>query len=291
MTTTAQPVTRVSAGIDPRGPQFTAGVTAVVLAVVLLLPSPVRPAADRGPGRAVRDRRRPAASSARRTRGCSARSCGRGSAPPTSSRTRHRRGSPRRVGLVFARSALVGFAAGVTLLGQVAIGLALVAALLNAVFGFCLGCEMYLLIKRLRLNRRPEQPHDTQQREGTAMTRESSLVSAQWVEDHLDDPKVVLVEVDEDTTAYDKGHIKGAIKLDWTTDLQDQVRRDFVNKAAVRGAALGAAASPTTTPSCSTAATTTGSPPTPTGTSSSTATRTSSCSTAAARSGSSTPAS
>ena len=42
---------------------------------------------------------------------------------------------------------------------------------------------------------------------------------------------MVLVEVDEDTTAYDKGHIKGAIKLDWTTDLQDQVRRDFVSKA------------------------------------------------------------
>jgi thiosulfate/3-mercaptopyruvate sulfurtransferase len=62
------------------------------------------------------------------------------------------------------------------------------------------------------------------------MTRESSLVTAQWVEEHLDDPKVVLIEVDEDTTAYDKGHIKGAIKLDWTTDLQDQVRRDFVNK-------------------------------------------------------------
>ena len=62
------------------------------------------------------------------------------------------------------------------------------------------------------------------------MTRENSLVSAQWVEDHLNDPSVVLVEVDEDTTAYDKGHIKGAIKLDWTTDLQDQVRRDFVSK-------------------------------------------------------------
>src|SRR6201991_3315355 len=62
------------------------------------------------------------------------------------------------------------------------------------------------------------------------MTRESSLVTAQWVEEHLDDPKVVLIEVDEDTTAYDKGHIKGAIKLDWTTDLQDQVRRDFVSK-------------------------------------------------------------
>jgi thiosulfate/3-mercaptopyruvate sulfurtransferase len=62
------------------------------------------------------------------------------------------------------------------------------------------------------------------------MSRDSALVSAQWVEDHLDDPKVVLIEVDEDTAAYDKGHIAGAIKLDWTTDLQDQVRRDFVNK-------------------------------------------------------------
>ncbi|MCH1866022.1 sulfurtransferase [Nocardioides sp. CFH 31398] len=61
------------------------------------------------------------------------------------------------------------------------------------------------------------------------MSRESALVTAQWVEDNLDTPNVVLVEVDEDTAAYDKGHIKGAIKLDWTTDLQDQVRRDFVN--------------------------------------------------------------
>ena len=63
------------------------------------------------------------------------------------------------------------------------------------------------------------------------MSRDTALVSAQWVEDHLSDPKVVLVEVDEDTAAYDKGHIQGAIKLDWTTDLQDQVRRDFVSKA------------------------------------------------------------
>ena len=63
------------------------------------------------------------------------------------------------------------------------------------------------------------------------MSRDTALVTAEWVEDHLDDPKIVLIEVDEDTTAYDKGHIRGAIKLDWTTDLQDQVRRDFVNKA------------------------------------------------------------
>ena len=62
------------------------------------------------------------------------------------------------------------------------------------------------------------------------MSRENSLVTAQWVEDNLDTDGVVLIEVDEDTAAYDKGHIRGAIKLDWTTDLQDQVRRDFVNK-------------------------------------------------------------
>ena len=62
------------------------------------------------------------------------------------------------------------------------------------------------------------------------MSRDTALVTADWVQEHLDDPKVVLVEVDEDTTSYDKGHIAGAIKLDWTTELQDQVRRDFVNK-------------------------------------------------------------
>jgi thiosulfate/3-mercaptopyruvate sulfurtransferase len=63
------------------------------------------------------------------------------------------------------------------------------------------------------------------------MSRESALVNADWVEERLDDPSIVLIEVDEDTSSYDRSHIRGAIKLDWTTDLQDQVRRDFVNKA------------------------------------------------------------
>ncbi len=62
------------------------------------------------------------------------------------------------------------------------------------------------------------------------MSRETALVTADWVEQHLGDPKIVLVEVDEDTTAYDKGHLEGAVKLDWTTDLQDQVRRDAIDK-------------------------------------------------------------
>jgi thiosulfate/3-mercaptopyruvate sulfurtransferase len=64
------------------------------------------------------------------------------------------------------------------------------------------------------------------------MSRNDVLVDAEWVEGHLDDPSVVLVEVDEDTSAYEKGHIRGAVRLDWKTDLQDPVKRDFVDKPA-----------------------------------------------------------
>jgi thiosulfate/3-mercaptopyruvate sulfurtransferase len=63
------------------------------------------------------------------------------------------------------------------------------------------------------------------------MSRDTALVSADWAEKNIDTPGVVFVEVDEDTSAYDRGHIAGAVKLDWRTDLQDPVRRDFVNKA------------------------------------------------------------
>jgi thiosulfate/3-mercaptopyruvate sulfurtransferase len=63
------------------------------------------------------------------------------------------------------------------------------------------------------------------------MSRDTALVSADWAEKNLDTPGVVFVEVDEDTTAYDGGHIAGAIKLDWRKDLQDPVRRDAVNKS------------------------------------------------------------
>ena len=62
------------------------------------------------------------------------------------------------------------------------------------------------------------------------MSRQQVLVNSDWVEEHQRDDNVVLVEVDEDTTAYDGGHIAGAIKLDWKKDLQDPVRRDFVTK-------------------------------------------------------------
>ncbi|WP_019874757.1 sulfurtransferase [Sporichthya polymorpha] len=62
------------------------------------------------------------------------------------------------------------------------------------------------------------------------MSRADALVDADWVEARIDDPNVVIVEVDEDTAAYDKGHIRNAVRIDWKDDLQDPVRRDFVNK-------------------------------------------------------------
>jgi thiosulfate/3-mercaptopyruvate sulfurtransferase len=55
----------------------------------------------------------------------------------------------------------------------------------------------------------------------------AALVSTEWVAQHLNDPKVRLLEVDVDTTAYDQGHIAGAVGLNWATQLADRVRRDI----------------------------------------------------------------
>jgi thiosulfate/3-mercaptopyruvate sulfurtransferase len=54
------------------------------------------------------------------------------------------------------------------------------------------------------------------------------LVDTQWVQDHLEDPSVKIVEVDENPALYAEAHIPGAIGFDWRTDLQDQVKRDFL---------------------------------------------------------------
>lgn len=141
-----------ASGIDPRGPRFTAAITLVVFAVALLL-SDAAPtvaaiitgaqavlfAIGAGAGvqwtptgilfrRAVRPRLAPPSGLE-------------DPAPPRFAQA---------VGLVFAVVATVGFATGAVLLGQVAAGMAFVAAFLNAVFGFCLGCEMYLLALRAK---------------------------------------------------------------------------------------------------------------------------------------------
>ena len=146
--TAAAPPVRRDPQIDPRGQQFAAALTAVVLAVVLLLaPSPIAIGLLAiqavlfavGPG---------SASSTPLTHGCSGPWSGPGSAPPAELEDAAPPRFAQAVGLAFALVGLVGFLAGATLLGLVATGFALVAALLNAVFGFCLGCEMYLLIRR-----------------------------------------------------------------------------------------------------------------------------------------------
>jgi thiosulfate/3-mercaptopyruvate sulfurtransferase len=58
-----------------------------------------------------------------------------------------------------------------------------------------------------------------------------ALVETEWLAEHLDDSNVPIIEVDEDVTAYDKGHIPGAVAWNWFTDLHDPLRRDFVDQA------------------------------------------------------------
>jgi thiosulfate/3-mercaptopyruvate sulfurtransferase len=59
------------------------------------------------------------------------------------------------------------------------------------------------------------------------------LVTSEWAVEHLNDPKVRFVEVDVDTSAYDHGHIAGAVGWNWQTQLQDNVRRDLIEKSAL----------------------------------------------------------
>ena len=62
-----------------------------------------------------------------------------------------------------------------------------------------------------------------------AYAHPEALVSADWVAEHLDDPKVRVVESDEDVLLYDMGHVPGSVKIDWQGDLQDQLIRDYID--------------------------------------------------------------
>jgi hypothetical protein len=147
MSTIATARSALGAGIDPRGPRFSASLTSVVLALVLVTPTPVAVLLLAfqtvvfaiGSVRGIQHT--PYAWLFRTV-------------------IRPRLGAPREledprpprfaqaVGLGFAVVGLLGFATGLSLLALVATGFALAAALLNAVFGFCLGCEIYLLLQR-----------------------------------------------------------------------------------------------------------------------------------------------
>jgi thiosulfate/3-mercaptopyruvate sulfurtransferase len=73
------------------------------------------------------------------------------------------------------------------------------------------------------------------------------LVTTQWAADHATDPKIRIVEIDVDTSAYDQGHIPAAIGWNWQTQLQDPVRRDLIDERAFEGLLGRAGITPETT--------------------------------------------
>jgi hypothetical protein len=144
----SQQVLRAGTQIDVRGPRFGAWITTVVLAVVLITgwwPLLAAQAVVFAIGAFAGLRFSPYGLVFRYL-----------VAPRLGPVTEREDPAPPRfaqaVGFVFAAVGLVGYASGLTVLGVVATALALVAALLNAAVGFCLGCEMYLLLGRVRLS-------------------------------------------------------------------------------------------------------------------------------------------
>jgi hypothetical protein len=138
----------VGAGIDPRGPRLSASLTAVVLALVLVTPTPVATVLLAGQvvvfaiGGLRGVQHTPYAAVFRsvvRPR----------LAPPAELEDPRPPRFAQALGLAFAGCGLIALLAGSTPVGLVLTGLALVAALLNAVFGLCLGCELYLIVRRV----------------------------------------------------------------------------------------------------------------------------------------------
>ena len=74
-----------------------------------------------------------------------------------------------------------------------------------------------------------------------------ALVETDWLEEHVKDPGIRVIEVDEDTEAYEKGHIDGAVGWNWTTDLHAKVGRDYVDQAELSGLLSAAGVDPDTT--------------------------------------------
>jgi thiosulfate/3-mercaptopyruvate sulfurtransferase len=62
-----------------------------------------------------------------------------------------------------------------------------------------------------------------------------ALLEIEWLEEHLEDPGIRVIEVDEDSTAYEKGHIRGAVGWNWSTDLHAAVGRDYVSREELAG--------------------------------------------------------
>ena len=74
-----------------------------------------------------------------------------------------------------------------------------------------------------------------------------ALVETDWLEEHVNDPNIRVIEVDEDTEAYEKGHIQGAVGWNWTTDLHTEVGRDYVDQTGLSELLSAAGVGPQTT--------------------------------------------
>jgi thiosulfate/3-mercaptopyruvate sulfurtransferase len=81
----------------------------------------------------------------------------------------------------------------------------------------------------------------------TEYANPNALVETDWLEEHLDDPAVRVIEVDEDTTAYEKGHVRGAVGWNWNTDLHTKVGREYVSREELADLLSRAGVGPDTT--------------------------------------------
>jgi thiosulfate/3-mercaptopyruvate sulfurtransferase len=77
--------------------------------------------------------------------------------------------------------------------------------------------------------------------------KQDALVETDWLAKHVEDPSIRVIEVDEDTEAYEKGHIRGAVGWNWTTDLHTEVGRDYVDRAELSALLSRAGVGPDTT--------------------------------------------
>ena len=284
---------------DPRGMRFAAALTTLVLVAVLLTQSTVLLAAQAAVfaiGGSLGVRRSPYAvifaTTVRPRLG-----------PPAETEDARPPQFAQLVGLVFAVGRAGGLLAGPTAVGLIATGFALAAAFLNAVFGLCLGCELYLMVHGHPLSPRPtallhstappaappgpsqprRYPHEPRRRTrrrrlGREPSRRRQPGESSWSRSTKTPRPTTRA------TSREPSRSTGSK----TSRTRSAATSSTSNSSRSCSPSAGSA---TTTPSCCTAATTTGSPPTRTGTSSSTATTRCCCSTADARSGSSTPVS
>lgn len=107
----------------------------------------------------------------------------------------------------------------------------------------------YVLVFTEQKFRKPEEVQDTNMSEiaDRGYAHPETLVSTEWVAQHLNDPSIRIIESNEDPLLYPSGHLPGAVEVDWTRDLNDQLRRDYLGKAEFEALMSRIGATPETT--------------------------------------------